>query len=132
MKTAVFLILAVFLSMTSARASGPTTIEITTTDEGVTYTVHDYDARIKNERQSPEEIEAWIRKYHPQRPDELVVVRPNDRTPFKTVLEFLLRLKNAEVKQYAIASDDGTDNHWVVGLTAKISSRKSEPAPAKK
>ena len=132
MKTALLLILFVLFLNGRAHGSGPTTVDITTTDEGVSYTLHDYDMRIEKDHQTPEEIETWIRTHAEGRKDQLVVVCPDARTTYRTVLEMLRRLKAVGVTQYTVATYEGRDIHYLIGATDKILSKTTDPAPPKK
>ena len=85
MKTALLLILFVLSVNGRAHGSGPTTIDIATTDAGVTYALHDYDMRVEKDHQTPDEIETWIRTHAEKRQDQLVVVCPDARTTYRTV-----------------------------------------------
>jgi biopolymer transport protein ExbD len=116
----------------SAFASGPTTIEIATTDDSVAYTLHDYDTRKEKKNITPGEIEEWIKETHPQRRNELVIIRPDDRTAFRIVGDMLRRLKSAGVETYAIVTSEGESEHSVIGKTDKVLSQKRDAAPALK
>lgn len=132
MKIAHVLILLLLSLTNSAHASGPITIDINTTDAGVTYDLHDYDLRVEKDRQTPDEIEAWIRKRIAELPQHLVVIQPDDRTAFKTVFEMLRRFKSAGVNQFAVVTHEGANVHSVIGSTDKISSTKIDVAPPRK
>jgi len=132
MKTTLLLILFVLSLYGSAHGSGPTTVDITTTDAGVSYTLHDYDMRIEKDHQTPDEIETWIRTHAEGRKDQLVVVCPDTRTTYQTVFEMLNRLKAAGVKRFAIVTHEGQTTHSLIGATDKIWSDIFEaPAPRK-
>jgi len=132
MKTTLLLILFVLSQNGSAYGSGPTTVDITTTDAGVSYTLHDYDMRMEKEHQTPDEIETWIRTHAEKRKDQLVLVCPDARTTYQTVFEMLNRLKAAGVKQFAIVTHEGQITHSLIGVTDKISSDRFEDTPPKK
>ena len=132
MKAALLLMLLAITVAASSRASGPTTIDITTTDAGVTYKLDDYDARAKKDNVTPQAIEEWIRKYHPHRPDEMVIIRPDSRATFKIVSEMLRRLKSAGVKTYSVNTYEDSTRHAVIGHTGKLWSEKSSATPAPK
>jgi biopolymer transport protein ExbD len=122
MKATLLLILFVVSVNGSAHARGPTTVDITTKDAGVSYTLHDYDMRIEKEHQTPEEIATWIREHAEGRKDQLVLVCPDAPTTYKTVFEMLSRLKAAGVKQFAIVTREGRNTHSLIGATDKIRS----------
>src|SRR5688572_14280374 len=84
MKTVLLLVLLALSLTCSAHASGPITIDIATTDTGITYTLHDYNRRIEKNFQKPDEIEAWLRAQTKQVVGEFVLIYPDDRTSFKT------------------------------------------------
>jgi len=132
MKTTLLLILFVLSLYGSAHGSGPTTVDITTTDAGVSYTLHDYDMRMEKDHQTPDEIETWIRTHAEGRKDQLVVVCPDARTTYKTVFEMLSRLKVAGVNQFAIVTYEGENTHTLIGATDKILSNLSEANAPKK
>jgi biopolymer transport protein ExbD len=122
MRTALLLILFVLSLNSSAHGSGPTTVVITTTDAGVSYALHDYDMRIEKDPQTPDEIETWIRTHAEGRKDQWVVVCPDARTTYRTVLEMLSRLKAAGVIQFAVVTYEGRNTHSLIGATDKIRS----------
>ena len=132
MKTALLLILFVLSLNGRTHGSGPATVDITTTDAGVSYTLHDYDMRIEKDHQTREEIETWIRTHAEGRKDQLVVVCPDARTTYRTVFEMLRRLKAAGVTRYTVATYEGRNIHYLIGATGKIVSKITDAAPPKK
>jgi len=86
------------------RANSVIVIEIATTDAGISYTMN-------AQPKTPAEIEGWLREAIRTFGDaDPVLVCPDNRTSFKTVLEMLQRFKAAGVKHFevfAVAETDG-------------------------
>ncbi|MDB6170930.1 MAG: hypothetical protein JWL59_241 [Chthoniobacteraceae bacterium] len=124
MKTALLLLLLMVLLNGAALGSGPTTIDIATTNAGVAYVLHDYDMRIDKDHQTPDEIETWIRTHSEGRVGQVVVICPDERTTYKTVFEMLRRLKAAGAQQFIVATREDVTDYMLLGTTDKIRSFK--------
>ena len=110
MRTALIIALLA-LSLTSyAHGSGAVTIEITTTENGTSYTLHKQGYYADMEAKTPAEIEAWLRgalKKIGER--EPIFIYADDRTPFRAVMEMLGRFKAAGVKRFVVCTGTGAD-----------------------
>src|SRR5215204_797178 len=74
-------------------------IDVTTTDDAVSYEVRDHNWRTKESFKSAQQVEAWFRNRKVyEKVEEVVIIQPDDRTAFKTVFELMLRLKESEMK----------------------------------
>jgi biopolymer transport protein ExbD len=102
-----------------AAGSGAVTVRITTTDSEVTYSLHPSGWSEKGQIMKPDEIESWIRANR-KLASELVIVYPDERTSFKTVLELLRRIKSAGVRMFSIVIPDGSTAYSLSGETGKI------------
>jgi hypothetical protein len=93
------------------RASGATMIDISTTDEGVSYAMHDYNYRTELSFQRAEELEAWMQKHYAEDKQKGpgVWLRPDDRTTFKTVFDLMLRFKGTNLEVMLLEGKVGND-----------------------
>ncbi len=100
------ILLVLLLALSFARegcASGPLTVEIMTTDRGVSYTLEKYGLRLDGDPKTPDEIETWLRGAVKAMGDrEVIFIHPDDHTSFKTVQEMLRRFKAAGVKRFVV------------------------------
>jgi biopolymer transport protein ExbD len=115
------LLVLLFVCSLAARAaaSGAVTVTIATTESGARYALHEQGWSDEGETMKLEEIESWMRA-NQKLASELVIVYPDERTSFKTVLELLRRIKSAGVRKFSVVIPDGSTAYSLSGETEKI------------
>jgi biopolymer transport protein ExbD len=132
MRTTLSILLFALVFASCSRANSLIVLEIRTTDAGISYTINN------QQRNTPAEVEAWLRLMVSEFGDaDPVLIRPDERTSFKTVLDMLQRFKAAGVKRFEVFTDAEVRNgarfqHSLSGALDSVRSERVEAAPPPK
>ena len=136
MKSTLSIVLLALALVRTVCASGPPDIFISTAEAGISYRLVDHNRRSEKETKSLEETVAWIAGRVSEGEGAVIMIYPDDRTSFRTVLDLLRRFKTAGVKHFAVgvaeSSGHGQVLHYLDGKADMIHSLDGITAPSTK
>ncbi len=133
MKTVLFILLLTISLAAYACASGPPAIFVATTETDISYHLVDHNRREEKMAKTLEDVETWSSDLVKENAAELVMIYPDDRTSFRTVLDLLRRLKTAGVNHFSVGAAESIEGaevfHYFRGKTETIESFPRRATP---